>query len=58
VLSEYRRAFTAQRRYEDLRRHAPTLVAVSDVPRRLFREFYANMSEKPDGEGHVAQQAE
>jgi hypothetical protein len=49
VLSEYRRAVATQRRYEDLRRSAPTLarMGLTDIPRHLYHEFYANTSEKP-----------
>jgi hypothetical protein len=49
MLSEYRRAVAAQRRYEDLRRHGPTLarMGVTDISRHLFREFYVNTPEKP-----------
>jgi hypothetical protein len=43
LVSEYRRAIAAERRYEKLKRMAT--LARDDIPRHLFEEIYACASE-------------
>ena len=56
VLAEYRRAVAAAKRYEDWQRAgAPALarhgILPTDIPRRIFDEFYASTTEPRCGPG-------